>query len=266
MQLKHKTLVKSLHCETVNPYIQLENSPFYIVRETEEWKALQNEQGQDLPRRAGVSSFGIGGVNAHVLIEEYIPKADAGNIPSITSEHPGIFVLSAKNEARLKEYAQQLAEALDQHIYKNEDLANIAYTLQAGRDAMEERLGIISGSIEDLQDKLKDYAAGKNNVEDVYRGRIDKGTLQMLTEDEEIQEAVEKWMKRGKYAKLLELWVKGLDVDWAKLYGENEPHRISLPTYPFAKDRYWISDYVAKRGSVKADKKHLTSAHLCYIH
>ncbi|CAM2145834.1 Polyketide synthase PksN [Paraburkholderia tropica] len=255
MQLKHKTLVKSLHCETVNPYIQLENSPFYIVRETEEWKALQNAQGQKLPRRAGVSSFGIGGVNAHVLIEEYIPKADAGNIPSITSEHPGIFVLSAKNEARLKEYAQQLAEALDQHIYKDEDLANIAYTLQAGRDAMEERLGIISGSIEDLQDKLKDYAAGKNNVEDVYRGRIDKGTLQMLTEDEEIQEAVEKWMERGKYAKLLELWVKGLDVDWAKLYGENEPHRISLPTYPFAKDRYWISDYVANRGSLEADKK-----------
>lgn len=255
MQLKHKTLVKSLHCETVNPYIQLENSPFYIVRETEEWKALKNERGQELPRRAGVSSFGIGGVNAHVLIEEYIPKADTGNIPSITSEQPGIFVLSAKNETRLKEHAQQLAEALGQHTYKDADLASIAYTLQAGRDALEERLGIISGSIDDLQDKLKDYAAGKSNVEDVFRGRIDKGTLQMLTEDEEIQEAVEKWMERGKYAKLLELWVKGLDVDWTKLYGENQPKRISLPTYPFAKNRYWISDHIEKSGSLQTDKK-----------
>lgn len=74
LQLKHKTLVKSLHCETVNPYIQLKNSPFYIVRETEEWKALKNERGEELPRRAGVSSFGIGGVNAHVIIENIFRK------------------------------------------------------------------------------------------------------------------------------------------------------------------------------------------------
>lgn len=254
LQLKHRTLVKSLHCETVNPYIQLKNSPFYIVRETEKWKALKNERGEELPRRAGVSSFGIGGVNAHVIIEEYIPEAADENIPSITPEHPGIFILSAKNEMRLKEQAQQLAAALDKETYRDVNLTHIAYTLQAGRDAMEERLGIISGSIEDLQQKLEDFAAGKNNVEDVFRGRIDKGTLQMLTEDEEIQEAVEKWMERGKYAKLLELWVKGLDVDWTKLYGENLPKRISLPTYPFAKDRYWISDHIEKSDSPKANK------------
>lgn len=254
LQLKHKTLVKSLHCETVNPYIQLKNSPFYIVRETEEWKALKNERGEELPRRAGVSSFGIGGVNAHVIIEEYIPEASDENIPSIAPEHPGIFVLSAKNEARLKEHAQQLADALDKQTYSDVNLARIAYTLQAGRDAMEERLGIISGSIEDLQKKLKDFAAEKSGVEDVFKGRIDKGTLQMLTEDEEIQEAVEKWMERGKYAKLLELWVKGLDVDWRKLYGENLPKRISLPTYPFAKDRYWISDHIEKSSSIDANQ------------
>ncbi len=254
LQLKHKTLVKSLHCETVNPYIQLKNSPFYIVRETGEWKALKNERGEALPRRAGVSSFGIGGVNAHVVIEEYIPEAADENIPSITPEHPGIFVLSAKNEARLKEYAQQLADALDKEAYRDANLTRIAYTLQAGRDAMEERLGIISGSVEDLRQKLKDFAAGKNDVEDVFRGRIDKGTLQMLTEDEEIQEAVKKWMERGKYAKLLELWVKGLDVDWTNMYGETVPKRMSLPTYPFAKDRYWISDHIENSGSTNVNK------------
>src|SRR6185503_16780720 len=29
LQLKHKTLVKTLHCETLNPYIKLSDSPFY---------------------------------------------------------------------------------------------------------------------------------------------------------------------------------------------------------------------------------------------
>ncbi|MDJ1631498.1 hypothetical protein QNN00_18475 [Bacillus velezensis] len=39
----------------------------------------------------------------------------------------------------------------------------------------------------------------------------------------------------------LELWVKGLNVDWAKLYGDRPPKRMSLPSYPFAKDRYWAA-------------------------
>jgi len=34
----------------------------------------------------------------------------------------------------------------------------------------------------------------------------------------------------------MELWVKGLVFDWNRLYGDNKPKRISLPTYPFAKN------------------------------
>jgi len=77
LQLKHKTLVKSLHCEELNPYIRLEESPFYVVQETRPWQALRDAQGRDLPRRAGVSSFGAGGSNAHVVIEEYMPEGKA---------------------------------------------------------------------------------------------------------------------------------------------------------------------------------------------
>src|SRR5437763_7831004 len=69
LQMQHKTLVKSLHCEQLNPSIQLEGSPFYIVQENQEWKALQDHAGNALPRRAGVSSFGFGGANAHVVLE-----------------------------------------------------------------------------------------------------------------------------------------------------------------------------------------------------
>lgn len=29
-------------------------------------------------------------------------------------------------------------------------------------------------------------------------------------------------------------------MDWNLLYGENKPNRISLPTYPFEKIRYWV--------------------------
>src|ERR1041385_3727108 len=36
------------------------------------------------------------------------------------------------------------------------------------------------------------------------------------------------------------MWVKGLEVKWSKLYGERKPQRMSLPTYPFARERYWM--------------------------
>ncbi len=31
-------------------------------------------------------------------------------------------------------------------------------------------------------------------------------------------------------------------MDWNKLYGETKPKRISLPTYPFARERYWVPE------------------------
>src|SRR5581483_7072913 len=72
LQMKHRTLVKSLHCDEINPYIQLEGSPFYVLQEQRSWVALKDDNGRELPRLAGVSSFGFGGVNAHVVLEEYI--------------------------------------------------------------------------------------------------------------------------------------------------------------------------------------------------
>src|SRR5262249_51091021 len=48
LQMQHKKLVKSLHCEQINPYIQLEGSPFYIVQENREWEVQQDSMGNVL--------------------------------------------------------------------------------------------------------------------------------------------------------------------------------------------------------------------------
>ncbi|MGS0763567.1 amino acid adenylation domain-containing protein [Syntrophomonas curvata] len=237
LQLKHKTLVKSLHCDKINPYIQMEDSPFYIVRETEEWKALQDSRGNDLPRRAGISSFGIGGVNAHVVIEEYIPKAER-HLIGISARNPAVIVLSAKNEDRLKEQVRLLLNAIKEERYSETDLADIAYTLQVGREAMEERLGLIVESMTEFTGKLQGYLHRQDGIEYLYRGHVkrNKNTLA----DKEMQENLNRWIERREYTKLLDLWVKGLKFDWNKLYGKIKPRRISLPTYPFAQERYWV--------------------------
>jgi polyketide synthase PksN len=248
LQLKHKTLVKSLHCDTINPYIQLKDSPFYVVQENKKWQSLQDAQGKDIPRRAGVSSFGFGGANAHVVIEEYTPKDLARSPITITAGNPAIIVMSAKNEERLREQARQLLVAISEQQLTDSNLVDVAYTLQVGREAMEERLGLIVGSIKELEERLKSFVEGKDGIEDLYQGQAkrNKDTVALFAADEDLQNAIELWISKGKYEKLLNLWVKGLIFDWNKLYGGAKPRRISLPTYPFARERYWIHEAETK--------------------
>jgi iturin family lipopeptide synthetase A len=38
------------------------------------------------------------------------------------------------------------------------------------------------------------------------------------------------------------LWTNGVRMDWSHFHGEERRRRIPLPTYPFARTRYWIDD------------------------
>ncbi|WP_367387404.1 amino acid adenylation domain-containing protein [Bacillus vallismortis] len=255
LQMKHKTLVKSLHCETLNPYLQLADSPFYIVQEKQEWKAVTDRDGNELPRRAGISSFGIGGVNAHIVIEEYIPEA---NSKQMASEQPNMIVLSAKNKNRLRDRASQLLEAIRKKKYTDQDLHGIAYTLQVGREEMDERLACIAGTMQELEEKLQAFVDGKEETGEFFLGQSNryKETQTIFTADEDMAMALDAWIRKRKYAKLADLWVKGVAIQWNTLYGETKPRLISLPSYPFAKDHYWVP---AKEHS-EPDKKELVNA------
>lgn len=37
------------------------------------------------------------------------------------------------------------------------------------------------------------------------------------------------------------LWLAGVNVDWLAFYSQEERYRVPLPTYPFERQRYWIS-------------------------
>ncbi len=237
LQMKHRTLVPTLHCDTINPYIRLEGSPFYIVQKTREWIAARDERGTELPRCAGVSSFAFGGANAAVVLQEYVPPARVRRAPA--SRHAVVF--SARNRERLREQSEQFLSALRTGRFTDADLADIAYTLQVGREAMDERLGFAVSSLSELADNLQAFLGGDARP-GLYSARAPKGEdlLTSLTSDEAFQGAIDKWIEQGRVERLVELWVKGLGLDWSKLHCETKPQRISLPTYPFARTRCWI--------------------------
>ncbi len=69
--LEHRTLPPQANFDAPSEQIDYADGPFRLLNEAVAWPS-------DGPRRAAVSGFGFGGVNAHLLIEEYEPAyADA---------------------------------------------------------------------------------------------------------------------------------------------------------------------------------------------
>jgi len=70
-----------------------------------------------------------------------------------------------------------------------------------------------------------------------------------LQADDDIHAAVTNWLARRKYEKLCSFWVKGWPIDWTARYFEMSsvrPRVLSLPPYPFVRDRHWV-DLAAPR-------------------
>jgi phthiocerol/phenolphthiocerol synthesis type-I polyketide synthase E len=130
LALEHKQIPPSLHFEQPNPNIDFGNSPFFVNTELRPW----NTNGT--PRRAGVSSFGIGGTNAHVVLEE----APASVSTNSSGPHH-LLVLSARTQTALDKATGNLAIHLKQN--NNLDLADVSYTLSAGRREFEHRLALV---------------------------------------------------------------------------------------------------------------------------
>ena len=126
LALKKRQRPASLHFAQPNPQMDLAGSPFYVNASLTDWNV-------DPPRRAGVSSFGIGGTNAHVIVEE------APSPPAVVRAQPpvNLLVWSARTQTALDRMTANLADHLEQH--PNLDLADVAYTLQVGRQGFEHR-------------------------------------------------------------------------------------------------------------------------------
>ncbi|MCP4130783.1 MAG: SDR family NAD(P)-dependent oxidoreductase [bacterium] len=262
LAMKNKKIPGNRNFKEINPYINIGDSPFYIVEKTIDWPCRENAHGKPLPRLAGVSSFGFGGTNAHIVLEEFsgTPAEQSG----VETGEPLLFVLSAKNNERLHEAAKNLADYLNvlpEHEQGSSiTLPDIAYTLQTGRQPMEERLACIASSREELLEKLRLFNREKI-IENGYCGSVSehKEKAAFLSNGTESEEFINILIDNKKFEKLAQIWLSGIEIDWKLLYPENLPNRVSLPTYPFAKELYWIPDHNSRGRGEKpgsAEKLH----------
>ena len=150
LALHHKILPPTL-CDEPDPALELERTPFYINNEARPWI-----HGAEHPRRAGVNAFGFGGINAHVILEEY-------RKPLRTQ----VSVLHAPSASELVLFAADSAEALADSAERiltrlrgnaPPSLAEVAKAATAQCKG-EYRLALVCASVADLATKLEQSVA-----------------------------------------------------------------------------------------------------------
>ena len=221
LSMQHEMLPRLLNFQQRNPLIQFDNSPFFITREPVAWPASSGT-----PRMAAINSFGHSGTNVHLVVREHssLPSPRPGQ-SSLAG--PVAIPLSARTEEQLHQRCEQLLAFL-QATPEHPDLLSLSQTLQVGRVPMEERLGFVVDSIDQLISTLQNFLAGEEDSK-VFRSRLQA-------------DAKGPWQPETTAGELLRQWTRGHSVEWQVLWhGASQPQRMSLPCYPFAKERYWQS-------------------------
>lgn len=253
MSMKNKKMAPTLNFNTPNPYINFVNSPLYVCDKLQDWTV------QGFPRRGGVSSFGFSGTNIHAVLEEYEPQHNTENLKS------GYCVtISAKKNYLLKDYLAKY-----KHYITNNDnwnLPDLAFTANTGRGHYAHRLAIIAEDENSFRDKIN-MLAESNELFSVPEAGIFYDNHKIINDRKEKKEGEIYAEDRKKYTnqaneiiggiennqnylqsltQLAELYVKGADISFDKLYSDEKRYRISIPTYPLERVRFWAEHKESK--------------------
>ncbi len=228
LALRYQQLPGLVHLKQVNPYIDLKNSPLQLVDQNQGWPKLQNTQGKPLPHRAGINAFGAGGVNAHLVVEEYQPEVVPDN-----QNQQAIIIVSAKDKLDLTASATKLLHHLSQtrHI----SLERVAYTLQVGRESFAHRLAIIADSISGVSSALKSFIN-----DDTHNSHFLYADINAENTEEIDNSVITQALSHRDLQALAQYWLAGATPDWHQLYQGKTITRVSLPGYSFKKTRHWV--------------------------
>jgi polyketide synthase PksL len=120
LQLAHRQIVPSLHSADLNPAIPFGDTAFYVQRQLSDWKKPV-VSGQEVPRRAGITSIGAGGMNSHIIVEEF----SGPTIPSSPALKARLFLFSAASPGALIKQVGRIQSFLADN--RSIDLFDLAY-------------------------------------------------------------------------------------------------------------------------------------------
>jgi len=232
LQMKHNTLVPSLHSENENPHLKLKETPFKITK-----------KATTFPNKSisTVSSFGAGGSNAHVVLQKY-EQLNASS--KQTKKY--IVPISSHTLKGLQRQIDSLRTFLNDNKKEELSLAAISYTLACTRDHLKYRKAFVVSSIKNLRKKLHIDVQEFNHAE-------------FQTETKSYNIITDEILNSSKKSKeLATAYNKGAEINWKKLY----PTRtvVSLPKFSFEDNRFWVTSKTANFSNIE----HLAKEHKIY--
>lgn len=260
LSLYHEKFPASVSKKQTNNFIDLDNKthPLYFSDAPVSFEQIKNQN--NLPVRAGVNSFSDSGVNVHILLEQYRQnqRQDKQNFPT----GPMLFILSAKNKDRLLEYVQDYINYMSNA--SEDTFVQMIYTLQTGREFLEERLAITAFSYTELLEKLSLAKKGleqgdiKLSEKGIFHGNIKEEqhtSLVDLFSEQMIEMLLKESLQKAQWQKVAQLWISGFELPWEMIWDGIRIQPVSLPLYPFYKQRHWVevelNDTVIKNESVE---------------
>ncbi|PCK04622.1 MAG: hypothetical protein COA42_19005 [Alteromonadaceae bacterium] len=158
LMLKNKTIPGQANFSKVNPRINMDN--FVISSDSREWSV-----NDDSNRTAGISAFSFGGVNAHLVLQEFpnrTHKKIRDRLP--LSDHDNLFLLSANSPSSLTKLSRKYEEYL---AATNTDLETLCYNVSTSRNnEFSDRLAVKAKTKDALGKKLRLFVGGGISDED----------------------------------------------------------------------------------------------------
>jgi acyl transferase domain-containing protein len=249
LAFRHEVIPQHLHFKTPNPHVPWADIPVRVAAQATPWPRA------DQPRIAGLSAFGFSGTNAHVIVEE--PPAPPV-VALATDRRQQLLPISARSDAALRtlalRYIERLSSAADagadadadagdaDHAHSaddSNDLRAIAYTAGIGRAHLPFRLAVLASNVADARAALMAFVEGRTSP----AWRSGKAAHADYRRDgKDVRARLD-----GAYARrdadaladLARLYVEGVAIDWERLHAPAPPRRVSVPGYPFERQRYW---------------------------
>lgn len=221
LQFKYNKIAPSLILGNINPFIHLDESPFYIPSKPIDLNNQKKQFNANHPQRALLNCYAGTGIYSSMIIENYPEQ-------KFISPEQNFYLLplSASTQEQLQEYAKKMLVFLE-----NKDdypLSDIAFSLQYGRQSMEKKVIFCCYNSKDFLYKLRVFfqTQENNSIRGIYHQKSSHSEILIqLGED---------------LASKVTLWLKGELNDWQQVEPYSNKQRLSLPTYPFIKESFWL--------------------------
>ena len=127
------------------------------------------------------------------------------------------------------------------------ELEAMSHTLLSGRQHFAHRCAFVIQDRDDAVQACREVGSPERRpncfMGQVARTFTPQKALAQYGE-ELVERAARGGLERPRYQETLyalaDLYCQGYELPWGRLFGDPPPRRIGLPTYPFARERYWV--------------------------